>query len=174
MFGNEDETNPFWQFSLHVYAAPGVADGLIALQDRTGADVNLMLFVLWLGVWHGHRLSAEEVHHLRIATDPWQVGMVKPIRAVRRRLTRGAGVRSVVLALELEAERFEQDLLRRLGPTSACWVSDTPVAADAVHSACTNLAVLLGTHANDWWPVIDQMAVAAVAAAECGGDFRSE
>ena len=39
-----------WRFSLAFYARPGVAEALIALQDRAGLDVNLMLFALWLGV----------------------------------------------------------------------------------------------------------------------------
>ena len=39
-----------WRFSLTFYARPGVSEALIALQDRAGFDVNLMLFALWLGV----------------------------------------------------------------------------------------------------------------------------
>jgi uncharacterized protein (TIGR02444 family) len=36
--------NAFWDFSLKVYAAAGVADECILLQDRFGIDVNLLLF----------------------------------------------------------------------------------------------------------------------------------
>src|SRR5436190_572701 len=48
----------FWRFSLAFYARPGVAQALIALQDRSGRDVNLTLFGLWLGVVRGAWLDA--------------------------------------------------------------------------------------------------------------------
>ena len=48
----------FWRFSLAFYARPGVADALIALQDRAESEVNLVLFGLWLGVIRGRRLAA--------------------------------------------------------------------------------------------------------------------
>ena len=45
---SQDEA--FWRFSLAFYERPGVPDALIALQDRDGFDVNLILFALWLGI----------------------------------------------------------------------------------------------------------------------------
>lgn len=41
--------NEFWQFSLAVYAAPGVEAECLALQEALGIDVNLLLFFVWLG-----------------------------------------------------------------------------------------------------------------------------
>lgn len=41
--------NRFWRFSLAVYAAPGVADECLALQERCGIDVNILLFCAWVG-----------------------------------------------------------------------------------------------------------------------------
>ena len=41
--------NPFWRFSLRTYRAPGVQEACLALQDRCGADVNLLLFCGWTG-----------------------------------------------------------------------------------------------------------------------------
>jgi hypothetical protein len=35
--------NPAWAFCLTLYRAPGVADELLALQDRIGLDVSLLL-----------------------------------------------------------------------------------------------------------------------------------
>src|SRR5258707_12890741 len=52
--GKTSEDEVFWRFSLAFYERPGVADALVALQDRDGFDVNLVLFVLWLGI-SGHR-----------------------------------------------------------------------------------------------------------------------
>ena len=47
---DESAENDLWRFSQDFYRLPGVASALIALQDRAGLDVNLMLFALWLGV----------------------------------------------------------------------------------------------------------------------------
>jgi len=44
------EGQAFWCFSLAFYERPGVPGALIALQDRDGFDVNLVLFALWLGI----------------------------------------------------------------------------------------------------------------------------
>ena len=37
----------FWRTSLELYAREGVSRALIALQDRRGADVNLLLYCCW-------------------------------------------------------------------------------------------------------------------------------
>ena len=37
-----------WDFSVELYARPGVAAACLALQDRAGADVCLLLAALWL------------------------------------------------------------------------------------------------------------------------------
>ena len=41
--------NAFWRFSLRTYRAPGVEAACLALQERCGADVNLLLFCGWVG-----------------------------------------------------------------------------------------------------------------------------
>ena len=43
------EDHPFWDFSLHTYSAEGVGEACIALQERRGVDVNLILFCAWNG-----------------------------------------------------------------------------------------------------------------------------
>ncbi|MGC2412860.1 MAG: TIGR02444 family protein, partial [Stellaceae bacterium] len=61
---NGDKTaagEAFWRFSLALYARPGVAEALIALQDRAALEVNLILFGLWFGARQGRRLSAGEL-----------------------------------------------------------------------------------------------------------------
>jgi uncharacterized protein (TIGR02444 family) len=41
--------NPFWNFSLAVYAAPDVAAECLALQSALNIDANSLLFCAWLG-----------------------------------------------------------------------------------------------------------------------------
>jgi uncharacterized protein (TIGR02444 family) len=65
------DDNDFWRFSLSVYAAPGVADECLALQDTRGVDVNLLLFCAWLGgARRGGMVKAEiEVAGRAVAAD---------------------------------------------------------------------------------------------------------
>jgi len=80
-----DSETPFWDFSLAVYNRPGVAEACLALQDRRGLDVNLLLACCWAGA-AGRRLEAQDISGLRGAVDEWQREVVAPLRAVRRRL----------------------------------------------------------------------------------------
>jgi uncharacterized protein (TIGR02444 family) len=110
---------PFWRFSLHFYRQVGVADACIALQDDCGVDVNLLLFLLWLAAGR-RQLSAEAVRELDEAVRDWRTLTIVPIRQLRRKL-KGAptlvesgkqeAFRTKVKALELEAERIQQEAL---------------------------------------------------------------
>jgi uncharacterized protein (TIGR02444 family) len=113
---------PSWQFSLAFYAAPSVARALIALQDRDGLDVNLMLFVLWLGVSGHGRLDSDGLRAAERAAGTIRADIVEPLRALRRSLGQNPGadvqrLRDGVRALELAAEKVVQSRLARFaGP----------------------------------------------------------
>jgi uncharacterized protein (TIGR02444 family) len=134
-----------WRFSVAFYARPGISEVLIALQDRAGCDVNLMLFALWLGITGRGRLTNEDIviadRHIR----PLRTGIVEPLRELRRKLRSDpdADVRRLregVKELELGAERIIQTRLARLAGLPA---GDTrPTDRAAVASA--NLALYLG------------------------------
>jgi uncharacterized protein (TIGR02444 family) len=110
---------PFWRFSLNFYRQAGVAEACIALQDDCGVDVNLMLFLLWLAA-SGRQLSVENVKQLDQAVRSWRDLTIIPIRDVRRKL-KGAptlveagkqeAFRTKIKAIELEAERLQQEAL---------------------------------------------------------------
>jgi uncharacterized protein (TIGR02444 family) len=110
---------PSWRFSLHFYRQDGVADACIALQDECGVDVNLILFLLWLA-GAKRQLSAADVKALDSAVRSWRELTIIPIRNVRRAL-KGAGtlveanrqeaLRTKIKAIELEAERLQQEAL---------------------------------------------------------------
>src|ERR1700730_8759203 len=109
-----------WRFSLALYARPGVAEALIALQDRAGCDVNLVLFALWLGAAHGHRLDRAEFADAETAIALIDLKIVGPLRQLRRHLkTEPAAdlqdLRRRLLALELAAERRVQYRLANTG-----------------------------------------------------------
>lgn len=118
--GDQDRQgrNPFWDFSLGVYGHAGVATACLALQDRHGADVNLVLFCLWAGS-RGHTVTVAELTHLMTVTQPWQQDVIAPLRAVRRHLktveaapeSAAGELRARVKATELAAEEVEQQML---------------------------------------------------------------
>src|SRR5437763_7813865 len=108
-----------WRFSLALYARPGVAAALLALQDRAGHDVNLMLYALWLGVCQRRRLEAAELAAAAAATQALNSEAVAPLRQLRRRLKEApdaelAALRRRALRLELAAERLVQYRLAAL------------------------------------------------------------
>src|SRR6266481_377836 len=76
----------FWRFSLALYARPGVADALIAIQDRAARDVNLILFGLWLGGSRGRLLTDDDLAGAEAAIAPIAGAAVAPLRELRRQL----------------------------------------------------------------------------------------
>ncbi|MBI3517027.1 MAG: TIGR02444 family protein [Proteobacteria bacterium] len=159
--------HPLWKFSLAVYGAPGVSAACLDLQERRGADVNLVLYAAFVGASGRGRLSPAELEACRAATRPWSEAVVQPLRRVRRDLKGGIGavpgepvqaLRRAVQALELEAERLEQmTLAARLG-------APAPAAADRQADALANMqAYLAGLPAAD--RAADAAALAAIAGA---------
>jgi uncharacterized protein (TIGR02444 family) len=121
------KANPFWRWSLRVYRAPGVQEACLALQDRCGADVNLLLFCGWVGL-AGRALDQRLLRQATACVGRWQAEVVAPLRAVRRALKHCASTGSAaapalmlrrrIAALELQAESVEQTLLFEL---AASW-----------------------------------------------------
>ncbi len=135
-----------WRFSLALYARPGVAEALIALQDRAGCDVNLVLFALWVGAARGHRLDGAEFAAAETAIASIGRDIVAPLRQLRRRLKAEPAadlqdLRRRLAVLELAAEWRVQCRLAATSPASLSG-GDRDAAAEA------NLAVALGAEAR--------------------------
>lgn len=112
--------SPFWRFSLRLY--PAVAEACLALQDRVGVDVNVLLFLLWTAEG-GRKIGVEDARRIAAAVEIWNRSIVVPLRAVRRALREplklvepaaAESLRQRVKQVELEAERLQQDGLDRL------------------------------------------------------------
>jgi uncharacterized protein (TIGR02444 family) len=108
--------NAFWRFSRAVYGEPGVAQECLDLQARYGLDVNLLLYVAWLGAVRCATLSAADIALARDRVRTWHDRAVRPLRSVRTALKplEGFGIqdfRTKVKALELESEQIEQAML---------------------------------------------------------------
>ena len=144
----------FWGFSLRIYARPDVPQACLALQDEGDADVNLVLFLLYLADC-GRMLDEAAVAALDQATRDWREQVVKPLRGVRRLLKEDIGafpadatapLRSDVKRIELAAEKLQQFTLEALAPPAA--------AGEAANSrrlaAATHLASYAARCGN--WP----------------------
>jgi len=135
--------NPFWTYSLRLYRRPGVAPACLALQERLGLDVNLLLFCIWAGSG-GHRLPAKTMALAVGLSQLWSTNVVWPLRHARRFLKPLSlpVLRREVARVELAAERVEQDFLvrlaprrraKKLGPVDAAAVAADNVAAYLRH-----------------------------------------
>ncbi len=112
----------FWDFSVRTYGVSGVSQACLALQDERGVDVNMMLYCIWIGATRG--VFNEQLY--RAAMDyshDWAAHVVRPLRAARTWMKsegcrrEGApaescmSVRKRIKAVELEAEKLQQDAL---------------------------------------------------------------
>ena len=137
--------SPFWRFSVKFYAEPGVAAACIELQDRAKVDVNVLFFLLW-NATQGRALNAADVTEVERAIGPWRDTAVVPIRNVRRALKSppavmsaetAEGFRTRIKAVELEAERLQQEALYDLAQSGRLGrpaKSPTEAARDSVSS----------------------------------------
>jgi uncharacterized protein (TIGR02444 family) len=163
-----DET--FWTFSLGFYGRPGVSEACIALQDRHGSDVNLLLYACWVGLSGRGRLAAADLDRAAAANAPWRSAVIEKLRAARRAL-REEDRHGPILALyeaakaaELAAERIAQQRLQALAPPAR--------AADAAAraaDAAANLALCLDGEAATAEAAPIFAAIAAAARPNPGG-----
>lgn len=144
--------NPFWRFSLRIYAAPGVAAECLSLQDKFGLDVNVLLFAAWLGVSRGVRLEPSDLQCIDQIVAPWSAEVVRPLRLVRQKLKMMTEIidpevqtlRKQIADSELFSERIEQALLYRLAETFG-----PPPATPGPASARANVAAILAARGAD-------------------------
>lgn len=121
--------SPFWDHSLDLYGRPGVEAACLELQHRHGLDVNLALLCCCLGA-RGVELDQAGCDRLKHLSKGWQAEVVRPLRAIRRRLKialarpeamtisarlpdLAGALRARVLAIELDGEHIEQLALER-------------------------------------------------------------
>jgi uncharacterized protein (TIGR02444 family) len=143
--GKTLEDEAFWRFSLAFYERPRVADALIALQDRDGFDVNLVLFALWHGVSGRGALGGDALAAAEQVAGTLRSEIVEPLRSLRRKLRHHPDgdvqrVREGVKALEIGGEKLVQERLARLAG-SGCAKRCAEGWRAAAHA---NLALYLG------------------------------
>ena len=122
---SKNAVDEFWSFSLAIYARPGVSECLIDLQDRFGADANVVLFCCWCGVSGRPSVDEPLLREAIAQTGIWQSDVVQCLRSLRRHMKAGIdgvplsnsdSIREEIKRLEIECERIEQMRLAGLAP----------------------------------------------------------
>lgn len=111
----------FWDFSLSLYAKPEVADCCLQLQDRYAANVNILLWSVWLGQQQV-RLTNDRLTIALELIQEWDTDYVQTLRQLRRKMKQEftqdldmvASVRESIKRAELMAEKREQHCLENL------------------------------------------------------------
>lgn len=100
--------NTFWQFALSLYGKAGVAQKLLQLQDQFGLDINVLLYMVWLGN-EGIALNDESIQPMLTLAFDWQQNIMQPLRRARREIKARLGdgaqyqkAKSLELAVEQE------------------------------------------------------------------------
>lgn len=137
--------NPFWDYSLNLYRRPGIAQLCIDLQDRYGANVNLLLFACWVGN-RGRQLDGSKLRAVRAEISDWHTRVTQPLRTRRRALDpAGAGTareKQRLLAEELDAEQEEQTRLRNWYDAHSASLPVSPPEEAIVQNLMRYLAML--------------------------------
>ena len=108
--------NPFWAFSLKVYGHKGVKDACLALQDRFGADVNILLFLCWRNSIGLPDPTAGRIQDMMEAIATINRDVIAPLRKIRtilpgKDMAGAPETRKKVLEAELSAEQMAQATL---------------------------------------------------------------
>ena len=143
-----------WDWARTVYAADGVEEACLELQDTAGQNVCLLLWAGWCAA-EGRRADEDTLEAASDTARAWQETAIAPLRAVRRALKPRApdledgareAVRTQVKTVELEAERQLLTALEALAPAPSGPPRpplDTLVAAARVWSPMTPRARLI-------------------------------
>ncbi len=121
------EQSAFWDFTLESYPREGVQQAVIALQDKRGADVNLLFFCCYVAASGRGKLSRDDLAAADAALDPWRRQVTLPLRALRDAIKNTESlwsipgtpeVRGKVLGAEIDSERIAQGILEGLAPAA--------------------------------------------------------
>jgi uncharacterized protein (TIGR02444 family) len=128
-----------WDFVQAFYRRPGVAAACLTLQDRHGADVTLMLFLL-ARAEGGQTFGPDDIARLKAAIQPWLAATVAPLRALRSQLKSPLGdvpaatLRQMIATAEIEAERLQLIQLESLIAVASSPCPSVEAAQASLHA----------------------------------------
>ncbi len=113
----QTHADDFWTWSLAHYRRPGAEAQLLALQDRFGCNVNILLWLCWCAE-HFDAAPEPVITEAIDAIAGWNAKVTVKLRDARRYMkTQGAdnaALRNDVKQAELDAEKVEQRRLQEL------------------------------------------------------------
>lgn len=160
-------------FALRVHRQAGVEQACVLLQDRFGVDVNVLLFAARVGV--AGQLTTDTLTAASARVAQWHAEIVRPLRAVRRRLKSGPApapspdtteLREQLKALEIRSELIELDELGPLVPDVV------PAGGDAVARVVEALTLVVRAQSDRPLTSDEAAALATIAAAAAGAGDR--
>jgi uncharacterized protein (TIGR02444 family) len=107
----------FWEFSLAYYSRERVSAACLSLQNRRGADVNILLFCCWLATL-SLKVEKAGLHAAIAAVEAWRRDVLEPLRSARRAVadqfpeiakSDRQSIKHGALSVELECERVAQE-----------------------------------------------------------------
>jgi uncharacterized protein (TIGR02444 family) len=110
------DADAFWEFSLAFYSREPVANACLSLQDRRGADVNILLLCCWLATLECG-LDGAALRRADAAVADWRREVILPLRAARHAASDRfpelgkfdrRSIKQAILSAELECERIAQ------------------------------------------------------------------
>ena len=120
----------FWEFSLAYYSRERVSAACLSLQNRRGADVNILLFCCWLATL-SLKVEQAGLHAAIAAVEAWRRDVLEPLRGARRAVadqfpeiakSDRQSIKHGLLSVELECERVAQEKIAQAvtgGPATA-------------------------------------------------------
>lgn len=128
-----------WAFSLRTYGGSGVPAACLSLQDEHEVDVNVLLYVCWVGRVEG-RLDEAALRRALDGSAEWAGSVVRPLRGARRWMKEAGcaapamdtqsclALRERIKRVELEAEKLQQHMLESLARTATGPAGPAPAA----------------------------------------------
>jgi uncharacterized protein (TIGR02444 family) len=174
-------TESFWDFSVRCYEEPGVADACLTLQESHALDVNLILYCCWMGVSRG-RCEKATFEAVLSFSELWSGQVVRPLRGARAWMKstgceqlgdfRDAcmALRERVKALELEAEKLQQNVLAAMTGSGAQRI---PASAERLSAVVANLRMYLVMRRADL-DAASLERLATIVATATGGVARAD
>ena len=165
--------NPFWHFSLAIYARPDVAAECLALQDALDLDVNALLFCAWLGSAYGIVLSDNDMSAIDAQTATWRDVVVQPLRTIRQGIKPMPAMaedavkelRGDIARIELRAEQIEQAMLFDLTETFVAAAGARSAAETLTNAVDHNVTHFIQRHLRSADPATPPRAHNLIAAA---------
>ncbi len=163
----------FWDFSVTLYARPGVAPACLDLQERHGIDVNALMFCLWLAESGRGPVPRAALDAAFDAVGPWHAEVVRALRPLRRRLKPGfapidpalvQALRARIQKVEIDAEHVEQIALAASAAARAPARLGLPAGERAAHAAAHAAAYFARVAAPCGPDDIDRLCVIFAAA----------